>query len=363
MDNSMRKKAEDIPELTSIRGLAALIVVWEHVGGGLSNYGYKVFSLFDNGGLGVDMFFVLSGFIMAHVYGASPINNKRDFFSFSKHFLVSRLARIYPIHLVTLLVVVLLVVFLEGFSGRYREESFGVGNFVANLLLVHNWGFSELGWNMVSWSISAEWFMYLLFPVLILAATQLDLHLMYRAFLVCIALLCCHHFLIYYYSLEGYGGLAKGGMVRVFFEFILGFFVYKFREYFSNYRGHQNWYVLFPLILIVISLNDEELYYLFVPSVCILILHLSIFESFLAKFLRMDGPVWLGKISYSLYMWHWIILQLLNYFFDKFHLDLFKVEILLIYVILSFAFSLSFAYFSYRMIEFPARNFARKLAQ
>jgi len=113
------------------------------------------------GYLGVDLFFILSGFILCHVY-LRPFGERR--FSY-RAFLWARLARIYPTHIVTLI----------GFGALvYLGSLVGVragGNVVvwpslpAELTLTQAWGLAPLGgWNHPAWSISAEWFAYLCFP-------------------------------------------------------------------------------------------------------------------------------------------------------------------------------------------------------
>jgi peptidoglycan/LPS O-acetylase OafA/YrhL len=118
-----------------------------------------------HGYLAVDAFFVLSGFILAHVY-------RDQFHRFQARtyarFLVARLARIYPAHLATLLAMLLLLmaaIHVAGLAPRVAER-FSAREFLLHLSLLHAWGLStQLAWNFPSWSISAEWFAYLCFPL------------------------------------------------------------------------------------------------------------------------------------------------------------------------------------------------------
>lgn len=110
---------------------------------------------------GVSFFFVLSGFILTHVYSARPTGTGR--------FLLTRAARLWPLHLTTLALVFLL---LRPDSRQFPGEGFFDPRvvLVANVLLVHalvpfqTYVFS---WNAPSWSISTEWFFYLMFPLLL----------------------------------------------------------------------------------------------------------------------------------------------------------------------------------------------------
>ena len=125
--------------------------------------------VFDRFSLFVDFFFVLSGFVIMHTYGAR-IATWRDYGSFLR----KRLARVYPLHLATLAIFCLIGVSVVALNIPVRDRSFFDPSLVpANLLLVQAWGITDhAGLNIPSWSISAEWFLYLLFPVLALFARR-----------------------------------------------------------------------------------------------------------------------------------------------------------------------------------------------
>ena len=153
----------DIKPLTGLRFIAAfwllLYFFWDRLGLGPR----EEFALIERGGLGVDLFFILSGFILAHVYG--PQVEAKTFHW--RSFIWARLARIYPLHLVCL--AVMLAIWAVGIKlgAPMDAEAFDVGQLPAHLALMHAWGTVQSdGWNFPSWSISAEWFAYLLFPVM-----------------------------------------------------------------------------------------------------------------------------------------------------------------------------------------------------
>ena len=115
------------------------------------------------GYVGVDLFFVLSGFVIA--------DNYRHFFEpwdRDKYwrFQLVRLGRIYPVHSVMLLATVgiVAVATAAGYQRTTAGVDYSLGSFFANVLLVQAWGFPQYSWNWVAWTISAEWFAYLLFP-------------------------------------------------------------------------------------------------------------------------------------------------------------------------------------------------------
>lgn len=164
-----------LPNLTPLRGIAALLTVIFHVdlyigmgGGGLlrTDNSLLITKLY----LMVDFFFVLSGFVMCHVYG-KWFSHSVDGFSFKK-FTIARFARVYPLHFFTLFYLVALRLWFV-MAGGIDNDPFNLASFTwssipTNLLLlqsmnVHNW----FTWNNAAWSISTEWWMYMLFPFLV----------------------------------------------------------------------------------------------------------------------------------------------------------------------------------------------------
>jgi peptidoglycan/LPS O-acetylase OafA/YrhL len=159
--------SKDIRPLTSLRFFAAMWVVLYHYWPSLSP---SLPPLVDKGYLGVELFFTLSGFILCHVYLDSVADRRFDYFGF----LWARLARIYPLHLATLVGVGAMAVAAEAVGRSVDANVLSWAALPANLLLVQAWGLAPVaGWNHPSWSISAEWFAYLSFPVFAWAALKL----------------------------------------------------------------------------------------------------------------------------------------------------------------------------------------------
>ncbi|QLQ13480.1 MAG: acyltransferase [Brevundimonas sp.] len=111
--------------------------------------------------LGVDAFFILSGFILTHVYlqGDKPPDYRQ--------FLAARFARIYPAHLFILMGMLALVLAAPLFGVALEQGRFNGLDFLGTLLLVQAWFPRESMalWNGPAWSLSAEWFAYLVFPI------------------------------------------------------------------------------------------------------------------------------------------------------------------------------------------------------
>ena len=116
----------------------------------------------------VDLFFVVSGFVIARQY----FGRVNDAASVGR-FLWRRLARIYPLHLATLVFYVALAGALHFGAARTDNPArYPLSDLPAQLLLLHAFIGERLTFNFPSWSLSAEMFCYLLFPALALLAQR-----------------------------------------------------------------------------------------------------------------------------------------------------------------------------------------------
>ena len=160
-----------IPSLTPLRGIAAVLVVFFHYHIFMGRLAPEGNMIVDKLYLMVDLFFVLSGFIMYHVYG-SWFKSNIDSTSFV-NYMKARFARLYPLHLFMLCYLVIAVSFLWIKFGASNlpgmvQSVFDPKAIPTSLFMVQAWGMHlEAPWNTASWSISVEWFLYLLFPFLI----------------------------------------------------------------------------------------------------------------------------------------------------------------------------------------------------
>ena len=167
--------------LTPMRGIAALLTVIFHVDLMLGNGGdmlvKKSYSmLLSRMYLMVDFFFILSGFIMFYVYGKmfSSNVNKESF----KKFTIARFARVYPLHFFTLGYCIVLFFISERMGIPKNPVLQTENNFFSiftNTLLLHSMNFHHwFSWNHASWSISVEWWAYMLFPFLVAPISKMN---------------------------------------------------------------------------------------------------------------------------------------------------------------------------------------------
>lgn len=115
----------------------------------------------------MEMFFMISGFLIMMRYGETLVRESGSY----RAFLIRRIARFYPLYLVTLLFFVIVACAVNfGIVGTDHPGRYDWWSLPSNILLVQAWGFNDqLTFNYVSWCMSAEWFCYLALPVIVLA--------------------------------------------------------------------------------------------------------------------------------------------------------------------------------------------------
>lgn len=168
-------RGAEIKALTGLRIVAAVWVVLFHFRPLLYQVAPDVTEalapVLDRGAQGVDLFFILSGFVLTWNYidRMGPTWSTRA----TLHFLWLRLSRVWPVYLVTLHLAALWLIFTLNVGHVPPEDTSGYNavSYVRQLFLVQLWFepyFDGSSWDGPAWSISAEWLAYLLFGALIL---------------------------------------------------------------------------------------------------------------------------------------------------------------------------------------------------
>ena len=345
----------DLRPITALRFGAAIWVAvytyWENLAGAGSS------GLVDKGYLGVELFFVLSGFILSHVYLQSA-GEKR--FSY-RGFLWARVARVYPLHVATLVGVGLLaaVALVAGMSVDGNVLSWV--SLPANLLMVHAWGLAPVaGWNHPSWSISAEWFAYLCFPLFAFVFWRA------REKPVAAVVGAAAFLAVLYYGFERVAGFPlteatiRWGALRIMPCFALGcalYLVYRKAPLKAPWTASA---VSFGLMVLSAALGLWDGITVLLAGA--LILSLASLPNERAGWLASKPAVYLGEISYSVYMvcvpWKLLAINLAAKLTDAPDKQLQLFVWLAILALLPVV-----AAVSYHLVEHPARKALRGMAQ
>ena len=383
-----------IRQLTGIRFVAAAWVLLYHLQGPLDTIGVMSIPVLSDvirvGRLGVDLFFALSGFILTHTYiqrmGPSLGGGK------TVEFWWLRLARVWPVHFVMLNVAGLAIVAQALVTGSQKDHPWlNPVDYVKNLLLVQEWGpHPERGWNVVAWSLSMEWLMYLLFPLLILLLfvlyKRVSTPLLIVAWVVVMLPLLIRGSL----TTDPYYTDLWGSVIRVTTEFTAGAITYLIvlrlippdsdspRPRVERLATTVS--VLMPLLVIAgavflgrwsgaqspITLNDPDaeplppFFHLWlVPLLIVWIGALALSRRGQARWLSTDTLILGGVVSYSLYMTHLVWFGVV-----RAGLNALGIESGIVYAIawlVAIAGAFIIAWLMWRIVEEPCRRFMRKL--
>lgn len=312
----MQKDTRELTALTSLRGVAALLVVLHHY--------CLVFTddilrwlpshILVNAYLCVDLFFMLSGFVLAYVYhGFSAGVTAPEY----RRFMQARFARIYPLHLFTLGIVLLLELGAWAvWSSTPSVHSHWAPPFTAeqpllslfsNLVMLHtlHWG---AFWNVPAWSLSAEFITYLWLPWLIRPLALASIR-------ACVAVVAIS--LGSLLAIEAYFGdlgIAFAGwpqIVRAGAGAALG--VVAWRCYRQNLLPMISAAMLLPIFGLTLLAQALPLpATLVMPVFLCLVLAAARNQTRPSWLFHNAFSLWLGRISFALYLVHWIVFDALR---------------------------------------------------
>jgi peptidoglycan/LPS O-acetylase OafA/YrhL len=246
---------------------------------GISRFGYT----------GVDIFFILSGFILTAVYRDLTANRIGGF-------LTRRIFRVYPMHLAVLAGMTLL--WLDSYL-RFgvHDQSQQLRWLPACSLLLQPFLYHRLMWNSVTWSVSVELVCYLLFPIAIYLLRNQRLLVLAPAVLILAS--ADHHVQLTDLYIWGFGAVKRGLV-----GFGLGMTLRVISERLPRPSAARTTAVELAClagITVAAAIGQGSFIPLFAA---LLILCLSYDIGMVAHVLRRRFWFWLGKISFSLYLIH-----------------------------------------------------------
>tara|TARA_B100000780_G_C21109899_1_gene448450 strand:+ start:12 stop:2051 length:2040 start_codon:yes stop_codon:yes gene_type:complete len=332
-------------EIDGLRAIAVLPVIFFHAG----------FNIFSGGFIGVDVFFVISGYLITSILLNQLGNNN---FSL-KYFYERRARRIIPV-----LICVILITSILAFVLLTRTELYTYFKSVnATLLFYSNFYFwkttpyfrseSDLEPLLHTWSLSIEEQFYIIFPIILFIFYKFFRKYIFILFVFFffISLFLCQIFslktggtLNFYFTLSRAWELALGG--------ICAYLIFYKEIYLPNILKNLLSLIGLALILFSIFFFDRSTvypsFYTLVPTLGTALIILYANErSFVKKILSIKIFVGIGLISFSLYLWHQPLLAFGRIFFENF-----SNEKKLISLLVSFFLSI----ISYNFIEKIFRN-------
>jgi peptidoglycan/LPS O-acetylase OafA/YrhL len=287
--------------LDSFRGLAALFVVIHHMHyvGSISEL-----SFFKHSSLFVEFFFILSGFVLAHAYAYKKSLQFKEYF-------IARTFRIFPLHLFVLMVFILLELLKLWVHHNIMplhtipfENSMSPSEILPNIFLLQSWLSHAhiLSFNPPAWSISIEYYMYMIFFVTLLFKPVFTI--MSWVFIS----VTMFYFIVIGMSIDTV-------ILRGLSSFFLGVLVYiLYKNFYAKITFSSMYFSILELavlLLVPYILTAHIVIYkpLIMTGLFACIVFVFAFQKgVLSRILRYKIFLFFGKISYSIYMIHVFIL-------------------------------------------------------
>lgn len=328
-------------QLTFTRFIAAYLIVIFHFGKEVFPFFREEINfIFKQANIGVSYFFILSGFVMIIAYRNKKVIS-------TKKYLVNRMARIVPVYYLSM------ILFFIGMMLGYTKLN--LTSFFMQIFMIQSWfpGY-VIATNVPTWSIVVEIFFYVLFPILFNRFYRNNL----RKTSIIISLIwlfsqILHHILVFLYgNHEVLRELVYYFPIFHLNEFLIGnLFSLLFLQYGTKKQNNYDFLLMLLIFLIILFLrypfnfdfHNGLLAIFFAP----LILLLAMNKGFISKLFSSKYFVFMGDISYSMY-----ILQLPIYIFARQLPIENKTVLFFLYSLLLIILSI----FSYLYIEKPMRE-------
>ena len=291
--------------LDSFRGWCALSVVVFHLH---FLQGFSEWDFFRSAGLMVEFFFTLSGFVLAYRYDHESVDG--DGF---RRYMIARFFRIYPLHLAMLLLFSL-AMFWQWASGQFGlQQWLQLKQWLYQILLLQAWlpAGNLFAFNGPAWSISVEFYLYVLFGAILWATSRW--RLAGFALVVAACTLCV---------LLSFGFLHSGGF-RGITCFFLGALAYRVFDAIHQQRASLALATIVEVLLlgalyIVVTAQYPVKSFWAAWAFALAIVLFAFEQGGISKLLRHRWCVSMGKWSFSIYLTHYALLHLIQAVFTVF---------------------------------------------
>jgi peptidoglycan/LPS O-acetylase OafA/YrhL len=348
--------------LDGVRGIAALIVafIWHYQIFSPEIYPFSkiLYWPYHFGWIMVDLFFILSGFIFFNIYGEKISNGKLHF----KEFAVLRFSRLYPLHWLALIIVFAIQVFRRVliFPSFHQFYSLDIGLLLLNIPMLQNgWITTTFSYNGPSWSISIEIMMYLLFFAVFYHSEFTKKYVVY-----CLLLICFGSVMTFSgQNTAFFNGQVSRGLIGFFIGCITGEiynYCNKNKKIGLIFTGFCSVAVVFLIIFPVIYgygiLRSWVVVYIFAffPAFVFLVVKIKA----LSKFFSIKPFVYLGNLSYSIYLLHYPVQLIIKTFDEYIVLNINYSSKIFFFIFIIIVITIS--HFAHYYFEKPMQNYIRK---
>jgi peptidoglycan/LPS O-acetylase OafA/YrhL len=334
---------KNLQGLQFLRFIAIISVIFAHLPTVQSNTNL---AFLVGGGIGVDIFFIISGYIMMHITN----DNTKPLNFFTKRFL-----RIAPLNIFFTLIIFLisyLIIIFPTISNpdviyHFSSNKLDVIYFFKSIFFVH---FFNPPINSIAWSLQNEFLFYTLFTIaLFLKINRIVFFIIYSILIILINK--------FNYNLDN--ELLKYLFHPIMLEFVLGIFLYKLHSINLLKPTETSLLILIMLIIFFFfgryDFYTTGVFHRVLTFGMISFNFVYIFLIFENKIKFMKTFIFLGDASYSLYLSHWTLFTFSLFFIntiDKIYYGL--------YVTFCIFISLLFGVLIYKYIELPIHSFIRK---
>ncbi|MCF7531686.1 acyltransferase family protein [Pseudomonas petrae] len=288
--------------LDGFRGICALSVAVYHIHIPQS---FGEWAFFRNAHYLVSFFFVLSGFVMVHTYGQRLATTDQF-----KQFFITRTFRLYPLHVFVLLLAIALEVMKLGAENAgiaFNQPSFtgqrAPQEIIPNLLLLQSWwpGFNPQSFNFPAWSISVEYYIYMIFAGILLCTPRFATLIFLMISLM--ATVCLSLGLAYLMepALQGLSCFFAGVMTYHLYRVIHNKTIPRWLHTALEVVG-----VCLTVSLLVSNIDHKQI--ILTLGFCALMLIFSFEGGVISTLLKARPFEKLGALSYSIYMTHAMVL-------------------------------------------------------
>lgn len=367
----------EIKALTGLRIVAAMWVVLFHFRPLLWDASPRLKEdlapLLNSGAQGVDLFFILSGFVLTWNYldRMGPTWSGRA----TLHFLWLRLSRVWPVYLVTMHIAAAWIIFTlhVGTVPSPDVEKLTAISYVRQLFMVQLWFepfFDGTSWDGPAWSISAEWLAYLLFGLAVMVIFRMARVSRARTLLVLAFLAALPPTVLLLAS--GHFYTPWSWLPRILAQFVAGALACAAVRRLQLGAGSRR-LAGYAAVLLTAAIVGILYYYdanpvagmidpgglvdvLFMPLVVTLSIGIGSLPALLSTRLLVYG----GQISFSLYMVHELVHTSWNWAVQEYQLDLPKSVQKVVFVGLIVA-AVAGAIVLFHYVEEPARRWMRRM--